>query len=64
MSKFCDCCGRGPATGNAVSHSNRHTRRRWLVNIQSVKVDVGGGETRKLHICTKCLRSGKVQRAV
>ena len=63
MSKFCDCCGRGPVTGNAVSHSNRHTRRRWLINIQSVRVDVGGGETRKLHICTKCLRSGKVQRA-
>ncbi|HIR18483.1 MAG TPA: 50S ribosomal protein L28 [Candidatus Caccocola faecigallinarum] len=64
MSKFCDCCGRGPVAGNAVSHSNRHTRRRWLINIQSVRVDVGGGETRKLHICTKCLRSGKVQRAV
>ena len=64
MSKFCDCCGRGPVTGNAVSHSNRHTRRRWLINIQSVRVDVGGGETRKLHICTKCLRSGNVQRAV
>ena len=64
MSKFCDCCGRGPVTGNAVSHSNRHTRRRWLINIQSVRVDVGGGETRKLHISTKCLRSGKVQRAV
>ena len=40
------------------------SRRRWLINIQSVKVNVGGGETRKLHICTKCLRSGKVQRAV
>ncbi|MBR4400463.1 MAG: 50S ribosomal protein L28 [Synergistes sp.] len=64
MSKYCDCCGRGPVTGNAVSHSNRHTRRRWLINIQSVKVDMGGGETRRLHICTKCLRSGKVQRAV
>ncbi|MDO4988320.1 MAG: 50S ribosomal protein L28 [Synergistes sp.] len=64
MSKYCDCCGRGPVTGNAVSHSNRHTRRRWLINIQSVKVDVGGGETRRLRICTKCLRSGKVQRAV
>lgn len=64
MSKYCDCCGRGPVTGNAVSHSNRHTRRRWLINLQNVRVDVGGGETRKLHICTKCLRAGKVQRAV
>ena len=40
MAKVCECCGRGPATGNAVSHSNRHTRRRWNVNLQSVKADV------------------------
>ncbi|HCL78677.1 MAG TPA: 50S ribosomal protein L28, partial [Synergistaceae bacterium] len=43
MARVCECCGRGPATGNAVSHSNRHTRRRWLVNLRSVKADVGGG---------------------
>ncbi|QTX33567.1 50S ribosomal protein L28 [Aminithiophilus ramosus] len=63
MAKVCECCGRGPATGNAVSHSNRHTRRRWLINLKSVRVDLGG-ETRKLSICTRCLRSGKVKRAV
>lgn len=63
MAKVCECCGRGPATGNAVSHSNRHTRRRWLINLKSVRVDMGG-ETRKLSICTRCLRSGKVKRAV
>jgi large subunit ribosomal protein L28 len=63
MSKHCDCCGRGPATGNAVSHSNRHTRRRWLINLRNVKLDVGGGENRKFKICTKCLRSGRVKRA-
>ncbi len=64
MAKVCECCGRGPTTGNNVSHSNRHTRRRWLVNLQNVKVDVGCGETRRMRICTKCLRSGKVTRAV
>lgn len=63
MAKVCECCGRGPATGNSVSHSNRHTRRRWMINIQSVRVDLGG-ETRKMKICTRCLRSGKVKRAV
>ncbi|WP_084460383.1 50S ribosomal protein L28 [Aminiphilus circumscriptus] len=64
MAKVCQCCGRGPTTGNNVSHSNRHTRRRWLINLQSVKVDVGFGESQKLRICTKCLRSGRVKRAV
>ncbi|MBN1332593.1 MAG: 50S ribosomal protein L28 [Synergistales bacterium] len=64
MAKVCESCGRGPSTGNNVSHSNRHTRRRWLINLQSVKVDVGGGETRRMKVCTKCLKSGKVKRAV
>jgi large subunit ribosomal protein L28 len=64
MAKVCDSCGRGPTTGNNVSHSNRHTRRRWNINLQDVKVDVGGGETRRMKICTKCLRSGRVKRAV
>jgi large subunit ribosomal protein L28 len=64
MARVCDCCGRGPVTGNAVSHSNRHTRRRWLINLQNVKVDLGAGETRHMKICTRCLKSGKVKRAV
>lgn len=64
MARVCECCGRRPVTGNAVSHSNRHTRRRWLVNLQNVKVDLGAGETRRMKICTKCLKSGKVKRAV
>ncbi|HQF92384.1 MAG TPA: 50S ribosomal protein L28 [Synergistaceae bacterium] len=64
MSRVCACCGRGPTTGNRVSHSVRHTRRRWLINLQKVKVDLGCGESLRLPICTKCLRSGTVRRAV
>ncbi len=64
MAKVCECCGRGPQTGNNVSHSNRHTKRRWLINLQSVKVDMGAGESKRMQICTKCLKSGKVKRAV
>ena len=63
MAKVCQCCGRGPVTGNAVSHSNRHTRRRWLVNLQTVRVDAGDGSTFKVRVCTKCLKSGFVKRA-
>ncbi|HAK40656.1 MAG TPA: 50S ribosomal protein L28, partial [Synergistaceae bacterium] len=47
-----------------VSHSNRHTRRTWSINLQNVKVDVGCNESRRMKICTKCLRSGRVRRAV
>lgn len=63
MSHRCQICGRGPATGNAVSHSNRHTRRRWLPNLQRVKV-LFGGTPRRTYVCTICLKSGKVTRAV
>ena len=64
MSKVCQCCGRGPVTGNNVSHSNRHTRRRWQLNLQTVRVDFGDGERTKLKVCARCLRSGQVKRAV
>ncbi len=63
MARVCMCCGRGPAAGNEVSHSNRHTRRRWLINLQSVRVDTGMGETFKVRVCAKCLKSGFVKRA-
>ena len=63
MSKVCDICGKGPMTGNNVSHSHRLTRRRWLPNLQSVKALIKG-EPRKLRVCASCIRSGKVEKAV
>ena len=58
----CDICGKGVHFGNNVSHSNRKTNRIWNSNVKSVKCKVEGG-TKKLHVCTSCLRSGKVERA-
>lgn len=63
MAKRCDVCGKQPVYGNQLSHSMIHTRRRWLPNIQSVKVNVNG-TTKRIKVCTRCLRSGKVQRAI
>ena len=63
MSKKCDICGKGQVSGNNVSHSNRHTRRKWNANIQSVKVEENGTVSRK-NVCTRCIRSGKVTRAM
>jgi len=62
MARRCEVCGRGVATGNAVSHSNRKTRRTWAPNLQRVRAVVEGS-TRRLQVCTRCLRSGRVQRA-
>ncbi|QOR36183.1 50S ribosomal protein L28 [Clostridium sp. 'deep sea'] len=63
MSRRCDICGKGPTTGNNVSHSNRHTRRVWNANIQNIRVVENGSRVRK-NVCTKCIKSGKVTRAI
>ena len=63
MSRKCDVCGRGPSPGMQVSHSHIRTKKTWYPNIQKVRVVVNG-TPRKLNVCTKCLRAGKVQRKV
>jgi len=63
MARSCEVCGKGVKSGNKVSHSNRHSRRTWLPNIRTVRAIVKGTPVR-LEVCTRCLRSGKVQRAV
>ncbi len=52
----CELCGKGPQFGNKVSHSKRHTRRRWLPNISTTTI-VENGKRRRANICTRCLRS-------
>lgn len=63
MSNRCQICGKGQTSGNNVSHSVRRTRRKWNPNIQTVRVSENGTVTRK-KVCTKCIRSGKVTRAI
>lgn len=63
MSRKCEICGKGQVSGNNVSHSNRHTRRKWNANIQTVRVMENGTVSRK-NVCTRCIRSGKVTRAI
>jgi large subunit ribosomal protein L28 len=63
MARHCEVCGKGMISGNKVSHSNRHTRRVWLPNIRTVRAIVNGTPTR-VNVCTRCLRSGKVERAI
>ncbi|MFW5781682.1 MAG: 50S ribosomal protein L28 [Candidatus Muiribacteriaceae bacterium] len=58
MAFRCDVCGKGPATGNNVSHSNHKTKRRFLPNIQKIKAELNGKPVR-LKICTKCLKTLK-----
>ena len=59
----CEVCGKTMQTGMKVSHSHIRTKRKWKPNLQRVRVVVGGTPQR-INVCTRCLRSGKVQRAI
>ncbi len=61
MARRCEVCGKEPGYGNSVSHSHVKTRRRFLPNLQRVRVVVEG-VPRRLTVCTTCLRSGRVHR--
>lgn len=63
MSRKCEICGKGQVSGNTVSHSMRHSRRKWNANIQSVRVVDENGTVRKAKVCTRCMRNGLVNRA-
>ena len=62
MMAKCAICEKGAHFGNNVSHSNRKTSRTYKPNVQSVKVKENG-TAKTMNVCTKCLKSGKVERA-
>ena len=63
MGKICEVCNKGFMSGNNVSHAHNKTRRSWAPNTQKVKVIVNGTHT-TMKVCTRCLRSGRVERLV
>jgi large subunit ribosomal protein L28 len=62
MANKCDVCGKGRLVGNKVSHSNIKTKKIQLPNLQRVRALVEGSVAR-LRVCTRCLRSGRVEKA-
>ncbi|WP_447972446.1 50S ribosomal protein L28 [Nitrospira sp. Kam-Ns4a] len=63
MAYVCDLCGKGHQTGHNVSHANNKTKRIFSPNLQRVKALVNGA-ARHIRVCTRCLRSGLVKKAV
>lgn len=63
MSRKCEICGKGVVYGVHYSHSHRQSKRSFAPNIKRVKAIVNG-TPKRVHVCTRCLRSGKVQRAI
>ena len=62
MAQQCDICGKKPQAGNRISHAHNVTKRRWNINLRPVHARVGAA-TKRMRVCTSCLRSGKVVKA-
>ena len=62
MANRCEVCGKGPQFGRTVSHAHNVGPRRFNPNLQTVRALVNGA-TRRLKVCTRCLRGGKVTKA-
>ena len=56
----CAICEKGAHFGNNVSHSHRKSPKMWKSNVKSVRVKTENGGTKKMYVCTSCLRAGKV----
>ena len=62
MAMRCEICGKGPVVGRLVSHAHNVRPRRFEPNLQMVRALVDGA-TRRMKVCTRCIRSSKVTKA-
>lgn len=63
MSKKCEICGKTPIKAAKLTFSHKQIVKTQEPNLQKVKVVVNGA-TKRINVCTSCLRAGKVQKAV
>ncbi len=61
MPAQCELCSKQRIVKNKVSHSNRKTKSIQRPNLQRVHASVNGTRTH-LRVCTRCIRSGKVEK--
>lgn len=61
MGMRCEICGKGSLTGHKISHAHNVSKTRWLPNLQTVRADVNGS-VKRVKVCTRCIRSGRVKK--
>ena len=63
----CEICEKTAIHGNKLSitrsHISKRAPRTWKPNLRTVKADVDG-EIKRIHVCAKCLKNGKVKRII
>jgi len=63
MPKVCEICLKEPVFGHSVSHSHKAAPKKGQPNLQHVKAQTPEG-VKRIWVCTRCLRSGKVKKAL
>jgi large subunit ribosomal protein L28 len=61
MAKQCAVCSKGTTAGRRVSHAHNVTLRTFEPNLKRVRSLIDG-VSRRIWVCTRCLRSGTVQK--
>ncbi len=62
MARSCHYCEKKRLVGNNVSHANNKTKKESYPNLQTVRALIKG-TVRRVYACTRCIRSGLVQKA-
>lgn len=63
MARKCHVCGKGRQTGNNVSPANNRTKRRFLPNLQKVRILDDDGRVKRVKVCTSCIKANKIRKA-
>jgi len=63
MSFQCVICHKKPMSGNKVSHSKRHTKRKFKPNLHKINILLSG-KKQKAYVCTQCIQAGKITKAI
>ena len=62
----CAICEKTAGYGNKLSitrsHISKRTSRTWKPNLRTIKAIING-DVKRISVCAKCLRDGKVKRA-
>ena len=61
MARKCSICGRGARVGSSISHADNVSKRKFRINLQTVRIKKGG-VTKRILVCTRCLHAGKVSK--
>ncbi len=63
MANRCEICGKGPQFGSRVSHAHNVTKKKRMPNLRRIKAKVDN-QIKYIYVCSRCLRSGAVQKIV